>query len=194
MMQCFPKSTFSVRLFKGIQVPGLNDYLVPTFFHFLLGELVSNDIPSANVFGVDLSQRMVDISRERKSKSGGNVYMSVIVSDAAQFLSTIEDNSIDCVLASDVFIYVGDISSVLAESSRCLVDNGLVGFTIESYEDSGSDSGLKLLPSGRFGHSREYINEVATLKGFQVFSWEECILRKQGGKDVTGAAVILKKM
>ena len=121
--------------------------------------------------------------------------------DAAQYLSTLERQSIDCVVASDVFIYIGDISAVLQESSKCLVQGGLIAFTVESYGDnqdsnnvgdSDNKPGLRLLPSGRFGHSKSYISNLAMTEGFEVASWKDCVLRKQGGQDVKGAAIVLK--
>jgi predicted TPR repeat methyltransferase len=161
----------------------------------LLGELIANDLPWVAIYGTDLSQRMVDISLERKTDSGRRVYTSVGIEDASQNLSTFDRESVDCVVASDVFIYIGDISNVLDESSKCLVKDGLVGFTVESYEPPKTDdSGLRLLPSGRFGHTKEYIERVAQGHGFEVLSWKDCVLRQQSGKDVNGAAVILKKL
>ncbi|KAL9183691.1 hypothetical protein ACHAXT_004547 [Thalassiosira profunda] len=159
----------------------------------LLGEIIANGMPWIEVLGVDLSQRMVEISRERKSKQGTDVYASVSNGDAAQYLSALEDQSVDCIGASDVFIYIGDVSKVLEQGSRCLAEGGLVAFTVESYESSTSDNGLRLLPSGRFGHSREYIAEVAKAKGFEVVSWDDCVLRQQANVDVRGAAVVLQK-
>ncbi|KAL3774600.1 hypothetical protein ACHAW5_001386 [Stephanodiscus triporus] len=160
----------------------------------LLGALIADKMPWVIISGVDLSQRMVEISRERKSKRGSNVYASVSNDDAAKYLSTLERRSIDCVLASDVFIYIGDISNVLEEVSECLIGGGMIGFTIESYEGSNKESGLRLLSSGRFGHSRTYINEVAKSNGFEVLSWEERVLRHQGGTHVKGSSVILRKL
>lgn len=160
----------------------------------LLGALVANEMPWVKISGVDLSQRMVEISRERKSTRGSNVYAFVSNDDAAKYLSTLERQSIDCVLASDVFIYIGDISKVLKETSECLISGGVIGFTVESYADSNNDIGLRLLPSGRFGHSRPYINKVAKLNGFEVFSWEDCVLRHQGEAHVRGSSVILRKL
>ena len=162
----------------------------------LLGELVANDMPWVELHGVDISQRMTDISRQRKSKSGNNVYTTVENGDAAEYLASMESKPVDCVLASDVFIYIGDISRILEESSMCLVENGLVGFTIERYENPKQKSespGLKLLQSGRFGHSKAYIHNLASANGFEVSTWKDCTLRKQGGTDVKGAVVILKK-
>lgn len=160
----------------------------------LLGNIVSNEMPWVVIEGVDLSQRMVEIARERKSKRGRNVYATVSNEDAAKYLSTLEKGSIDCILASDVFIYIGDISKVFEQSSVCLVSGGIVGFTVEKYDGPHSDSGLRLLPSGRFGHSRSYIEDVANRSSFEVLSWEDCTLRQQGGKDVRGSSVILRKM
>lgn len=161
----------------------------------LLGELIANEMPWVSVHGVDLSRRMVDIARGRKNKTGSNVYASVIDGDAEDFLSTLENRSVNSIVASDVFIYIGDISGVLEESGRCLVERGLVGFTIERYQYSrhNPDGGLKLLPNGRFGHSKVYIENIARSKGFEVCSWRNCVLRQGGGKGVDGAVVILKK-
>lgn len=160
----------------------------------LLGDIVSNEMPWVIIEGVDLSQRMVEIARERKSKRGRNVYATVTNEDAAKYLSALEKGSIDCILASDVFIYIGDISKVFEQSWVCLVSGGIVGFTVEKYDGPYSDSGLRLLPSGRFGHSRSYIEDVANRSGFEVLSWEDCTLRQQGGKDVRGSSVILRKI
>jgi predicted TPR repeat methyltransferase len=35
---------------------------------------------------------------------------------------------------------------------------------------------------------------VAKLNGFEVFSWEDCVLRHQGEAHVRGSSVILRKL
>ena len=135
---------------------------------------------------------MTDVSHERKSIHGREVYNAGLgKGDAAFYLSSLEKESIDCILASDVFIYVGDISALLHESFKCLARKGLIVFTVESYDEEGE---FRLLKSGRFGHSKQYIEKVAKLNGFEVLTWEDCILRQQGGQDVKGATVVLKKI
>ena len=153
----------------------------------LLGELIANNMPWVKLSGVDLSHRMIDASRERKVYNAG-----LSQGDAEAHLLTLGKESIDCILASDVFIYVGDISALLHESFKCLASNGLVGFSIESYDDDEGE--FRLLKSGRFGHSKQYIEKVAELNGFEILTWEDCILRQQGGQDVKGATVVLKKI
>jgi predicted TPR repeat methyltransferase len=160
----------------------------------LLGDIIANEMPSTTLIGVDLSQRMTEVSRARKTAGGKSVYSTVIHGHAIEYLATLDRNSCDCILASDVFIYIGDISQVLYESSKCLVDSGIVAFTVESLDDGTSESsGLKLLKSGRFGHSKKYIEQVAADNGFKLLSWDDCVLRQQGGADVNGATVVLVK-
>jgi predicted TPR repeat methyltransferase len=93
-----------------------------------------------------------------------------------------------------VFIYIGDVSLVLNAASKCLVDSGIVVFTVESCDNDSSASGMRLLKSGRFGHSKKYIENVSGKNGFKVLTWTDCVLRQQGGIDVKGAVVVLMKI
>lgn len=143
--------------------------------------------------GVDLSSRMVEISQTR-TVNKVSVYDTVEVGDAIGFLQSMGSSSIDIITASDVFIYVGALDEVFREASRVLKEGGLVGFTIERppNEKKGSEDGLMLLQSGRFGHSKSYVKDVADRAGLTLVEWKEEILRKQGNKDVEGAAVLLQ--
>ena len=143
--------------------------------------------------GVDLSSRMVEISQTR-TVNRVSVYDTVEVGDAIDFLQSMGSSSIDIITASDVFIYVGALDEVFREASRVLKEGGLVGFTIETppNEKKGSEDGLMLLQSGRFGHSKSYVKDVADKAGLALVEWKEEILRKQGNKDVEGAAVLLQ--
>ena len=143
--------------------------------------------------GVDLSSRMVEISQTR-TVNKVSVYDTVEVGDAIGFLQSMGSSSIDIITASDVFIYVGALDEVFREASRVLKEGGLVGFTIETppNEKKGSEDGLMLLQSGRFGHSKSYVKDVADKAGLTLVEWKEEILRKQGNKDVEGAAVLLQ--
>jgi predicted TPR repeat methyltransferase len=143
--------------------------------------------------GVDLSSRMVEISRTR-TVNKVSVYDTVEVGDATGFLQSMGSSSIDIITASDVFIYVGKLDEVFREASRVLKEGGLVGFTIETppNEKKGSADGLMLLQSGRFGHSKSYVKDVADKAGLTLVEWKEEILRKQGNEDVKGAAVLLQ--
>ena len=172
--------------------------------HATCASATDNGKGSVVIRGVDLSTRMVDISRARTVTDGDqnkiSVYDSVEVSDATSFLQGIDSSSIDIITASDVFIYIGALDEVFREASRALKKNGLVAFTVETTppKNKGRNkardgvNGLMLLPSGRFGHSQEYVEGVANKAGLTLVEWKEEVLRKQGKEDVQGAVVLLQ--
>jgi predicted TPR repeat methyltransferase len=53
---------------------------------------------------------------------------------------------------------------------------------------------MTLLKSGRFGHSKTYVQSTYSRYEFRVELCNEAILRTQGGKNVAGAVVVLQKM
>lgn len=163
-----------------------------------------NGKASVVIRGVDLSTRMVDVSQARTVTDGAQnkipVYDSVEVSDATAFLQSMDSGSIDIITASDVFIYIGALDEVLREASRVLKKDGLLSFTVETPPTTkkgrntsrdGVD-GLMLLPSGRFGHSHSYVEDVANKAGLKLIEWRKEVLRKQGKEDVQGAVVLLQ--
>lgn len=190
----------------------------------------SND-DSSGIIGVDLSERMAEIASSRKDVNDTRniVYKKVFLGDAMSFLSRhVQTDSVDCIVASDVFIYVGDLKDLFQECARCLnkhverdsenngVSSGLLGFTVELYQPSRTINainnvnnnvcdndtkenrcnadkyGMRLLKSGRFGHTKDYITEMATLANLEIVYWNESVLRQQGGNDVPGAACVLR--
>jgi predicted TPR repeat methyltransferase len=166
----------------------------------------TNDNGRGNVVirGADLSTRMVDISRARTTTDGAqnkiSVYDIVEVSDATAFLRGIGTSSVDIITASDVFIYIGALDEVFLETARVLKKDGLLGFTVElplsnkkgRNTDRAGAGGLILLQSGRFGHSKAYVEAVADRAGLTLVEWKEEVLRKQGKEDVLGAVVLLQ--
>lgn len=65
---------------------------------------------------------------------------------------------------------------------------------VSNLDDDVSSSGVRLLPSGRFGHSIQHVKSAATASGF---SLEACdpveALRLQNGQPVPGLTVVLRK-
>jgi predicted TPR repeat methyltransferase len=96
---------------------------------------------------------------------------------------------------------------VLVGCYRILKPGGWLVFTVEELVDGvigakddvskpGDDviSGVRLLPSGRFGHSVQHVKRAAKDSGF---SLEACdpvrALRYQNGQPVPGLTVVLRK-
>mmetsp|Transcript_31313 Transcript_31313/g.46734 ORF Transcript_31313/g.46734 Transcript_31313/m.46734 type:complete len:709 (-) Transcript_31313:35-2161(-) len=167
----------------------------------LLREKIGQNI-DFRLLGVDLSSRMTEHSRARlvgDDNDRKRVYNDVYTMDGNDFLAGLPESSVDAIVSSDVFIYVGDLDDTFRECMRALRTNGILSFTVEmpSKNDDAAEHvrkhGMALLKSGRFGHSRKYVENVANNVGFKMVEWKAKVLRKQGKEDVPGAVVVLKK-
>ena len=107
--------------------------------------------------GVDLSQRMLDVARRR----GG--YAALHCADIEGWLAQAPRAHFDLVVAADVFIYLGELSTVFAAVARCLKSGGGFAFSVESCD--GAD--WRLLSSGRYAQSDAYIDRLAAENGFR---------------------------
>jgi predicted TPR repeat methyltransferase len=161
--------------------------------------------PPLRILGVDLSHRMVKLAAAKRvtttTGEDKKIYESVHQADAVTYLKEIAEqqtsSSIHGIVAADVFIYVGNLQAIFESSRVVLVDSGVIVFSVEllplssDEEDQGK---MILLPSGRFGHSKQYIEREAKQAGFVMKVWKEGILRKQRGENVRGAVVVLQKI
>lgn len=135
--------------------------------------------------GVDLSRKMLE-----KAASKG-IYSKLIESDLLSMLQTAGDASYDVVIAADVFVYVGRLDKVFAESWRVLREGGLLAFsieTLETAEQGGED--FRLNSSGRFSHAAGYADKLAAESGFDVLRMQPAQLRLENGLPVEGALAL----
>ena len=97
------------------------------------------DIGTAStIVGIDISQRMVDISRDT------GLYDLVICGDLSDTLSIVEralierslETAFDMVIVADTFIYIGALSSVFASIRKILSPRGLLLFSVEDLDSS----------------------------------------------------------
>jgi predicted TPR repeat methyltransferase len=64
----------------------------------------------------------------------------------------------DLIYSSDVFVYFGNLDPVIRSASSYLVSSGIIAFSVERLDDPSM--GHRLFPSGRYAHSRAYIQDV----------------------------------
>ena len=133
--------------------------------------------------GSDLSPRMVDVARAR------NLYDELEVNDLLTTLVKHQSDT-DIVVTADVFPYIGDLESSFLAIYSALRNNGLFLFTTESHKDADN---YRLNTTGRYSHSRDYINSLAERRGFEVLSCNNAVYRKESGDDVPGLIVALRK-
>jgi predicted TPR repeat methyltransferase len=126
--------------------------------------------------GVDLSANMVRQARAR------SVYDRVEQGDVVQHLAA-ATRRFELVLAADVFIYVGALEQVFAETTRVLEPGGLFCFSVEA---AGEDEEFALRPSLRYVHSERYLRRLAAAHGFEVEAVQRHPIREDQQRPIPG--------
>jgi predicted TPR repeat methyltransferase len=137
---------------------------------------------SRTLTGVDLSENMLEKARQRQ------IYDRLVCGDLIEFLHTL-DKSYDLAVATDVFIYVGDLSPVFPAVRRSLGDGGLFCFSVEAAD--GND-GPVLRNTMRYAHSAGYLRNLAAQHRFAVESIEPQVIRRGVEGDIAGYHVVMR--
>jgi predicted TPR repeat methyltransferase len=69
---------------------------------------------------------------------------------------------------------------------------GMIAFTLEKHE-GGTGEPYVLNKTRRYAHSIGYVRSLLSLTGLKEISATEGILRSEGGKDVAGWVVVLRR-
>lgn len=134
------------------------------------------------LIGVDLSPGMLAKAREK------NVYDSLIEGDLSKALQA-EKESLDLVIAADVFVYVGNLRQVFSDCRDAMRTGALLAFSTECFDGGG----FELRASGRFAHSPGYIEGLAEDFGFSVLTCEEIVIRTSSDGPLAGHLYIVSK-
>jgi len=137
---------------------------------------------SNTITGVDLSPGMLEKAHLT------NCYDELVESELSQYL---EDNvrKFDLILSADVFIYIGKLDRVMPACTNALKPNGYMFFSVEKVENQD----YKLRISGRYAHSAEYIERLASESGMEVVMRKNTIIRKEIGRNIDGYIFVLKQ-
>jgi predicted TPR repeat methyltransferase len=95
-------------------------------------------------------------------------------------------NGFDLVVAADVLVYFGALDDILRTFQKVSVPGALLVFSCERTTFEEAPLGYRLLPSGRFAHCRQHVEEAANKVGFQLLTYQEIIPRQERGEDVLG--------
>ena len=133
--------------------------------------------------GVDLSPAMVERARRKR------LYDDLAVGDLVTWLGAREDSSADLVIAADVFVYLGDLAPVFAETARVLRRDGLLAFTVQAHAGEGVALGSDL----RYAHGARYLRDLAAERGLAVVLIEAASTREERGSPVPGWLLVLAR-
>ena len=130
--------------------------------------------------GIDLSRKMLDEAKEK------NVYNKLIKQDIVDYLSNAIFN-FDYFILTDVFIYIGDLSDVFRLIKSRNKTGGKLAFSTEDHDGDG----FFLEQSGRYSHSKKYIENLCKTFGYELRHFETQALRKDKNKYISGGLYLL---
>ena len=130
--------------------------------------------------GVDLSEKMLDKAEEK------NAYNKLIKQDIVTYLSN-ESLNFDFFVSIDVFIYIGDLSDVFRLIKSRNKTSGKLAFSTEGYDGDG----FFLEKSGRYSHSKKYIEGLCEEFGYQLRYFETQDIRKNKNEYIRGGLYLL---
>jgi len=134
----------------------------------------------SNLEGIDLSKSMLE------KASAKNIYDKLEHKDIIEYLST-EDLDFNYFISSDVLVYVGELSEIFRLiKSR----NKSKGKFIFSTEHTDRD-GFFLEQTGRYSHSKKYIESLCNKFGYKLSHFETTNLRKNNNKFIIGGLYVL---
>jgi len=134
------------------------------------------------ITGVDISEGMISEARKK------DLYSRLETSEILEFLHQCQE-SYDLILAADVFVYFGDLKPLFKSlRSRCKAGTQLI-FSTEALDD---DPDYLLRTTGRFAHSKTYLEQLSQESGFRILKQDRQNLRKEKEDWIEGNLFILE--
>lgn len=159
------------------------------------------------LIGVDASPKMLEIAghcTETKGcglptdsvSRGGNdskLYDALIDLDLEEMtlentlIPTSKASGFDLIVAADVFVYFGSLERVLEVFSGLHKDQkGILVFSCERSTVEEAPLGYKLMPTGRFAHTKDHVLNAASASGYALLDYTEIVPRTEKGVAVDG--------
>ncbi|HVG51389.1 MAG TPA: methyltransferase domain-containing protein [Xanthobacteraceae bacterium] len=133
--------------------------------------------------GVDLSPKMIAAARSKQ------IYDTLAVGDIVEFLAQENTDSVNLVLAADVFAYFRDLGTILAACAKVMQQGGMLAFSAETHDGDGVILGDKL----RFAHGEHYVRNAIKVAGLTVVSLTSASTRNEAGVPVSGLIVVARR-
>lgn len=130
--------------------------------------------------GVDLSEKMLAVAAQK------NIYTELKSDDILDYL-TQHTHEFDLILSGDVFVYIGDLADTFKRVHHALKPGGLFAFNCELNETQA----FTMNQSGRFAHSKQYIDQLAKENNFKIVHYSVAKTRMQNNEPVFGHIYVL---
>lgn len=135
------------------------------------------------ITGIDLSAKMLQQAREK------GIYHDLQRSGIVEAL-TANETAFDLFVAADVLVYVGDLAPLFHAAGQRAAAGALFLFSTESTE---SEKDWELRPTGRYAHSRAYVERLCRETGWHNLSHRRENIRKEKGAWIEGDLYLTQK-
>ncbi|WP_137158094.1 methyltransferase domain-containing protein [Rhizobium sp. FKL33] len=141
-----------------------------------------------DITGLDISENMVEIAHEK------DLYETLYVSEAADYLEDNEDGPFDLVTATDVLPYLGFLEELFFGVADNMTSGGHFIFSSETLpEDTLQGRDFMVGPHQRFAHASGYVARALDGAGFDVVEMVDITVRLEDGAPIAGHLVTAKK-
>lgn len=147
----------------------------------LAGEIFKPD--ASLLIGVDISEKMLQAAAEK------NIYDELIQADIVTFLETRKTLAINLIIAADVLVYTGDLKPLFFALQKAIHTQSIFIYNAEI--DATENYVLNI--SGRFSHSKKYLDELAAAFNFEILDYRQIPMRTQEKQIVHGHLYVLRK-
>ena len=130
-----------------------------------------------HLVGVDLSKAMLAFAKER----GG--YDAIHCREIGAFLQE-SPHHYDLIACIDTLIYFGTLDKIMALLAQKMKSGGYLIFTTEAAADT--EANFRLQASGRYAHSRTYLQGLLDKNNLKIIKEQDCMLRMELDKPVNG--------
>ena len=120
-----------------------------------------------------------------------NLYDELIKGELTSFLLKYV-RAFDLIVAADVLVYFGELSTPLMAAARALRSQGHFIFTLEHANGGDTPASFRLEPHGRYRHNRESVERLIENAGMRA-KIVEAELRMEAGIPVAGLVICATK-
>ncbi|MEN9894910.1 MAG: hypothetical protein RIR97_762, partial [Pseudomonadota bacterium] len=121
------------------------------------------------------------------------LYETLYVAEAVDFLDDNEDEPFDLITATDVLPYLGALEPLFFGVAENLNENGLFVFSSETLPaETFGDRPFMVGPHQRFAHSADYVADRLAQTGFDLVDMSEITVRLESGHPITGHLVVAR--
>lgn len=136
---------------------------------------------ASELTGVDVSGGMIRMALQR------GVYDNLLESELSAYLEG-GVGPFDLTAATDIFSFGDDAAPLFKALRSAMAPGGLFAFAVEQSETTDSE----VSSPGLRRRSEAYLRRLAEEAGFETLEFQDVVLRREAGKDVLGAVMVLQ--